>query len=63
MVEKVKMMLDVLIKSGSDARDLKAIDQLALVIGIEEAVIGENSDAALHIKDCTNLIPFIESWL
>ena len=26
-------------------------------------MIGENADAVLHIKDCTNLIPFIESWL
>ena len=26
-------------------------------------MIVENADAALHIKDCTNLIPFIESWL
>ena len=55
MVEKIKLMLDALIKD-----DLSPLEQLALVIGMKKAMLPDNPNQHFYIKDCTNLITFIK---
>ena len=60
MIEKIKLMLEVLIKQQNSSGGFDAMSQLALVIGIKDAMLPDKVDAALYIKDLTNLIPFIK---
>ena len=60
MIEKVKLMLEVLIKHNNSS-ELNAMEQLALIIGIRDAMTPNDDESPLYMKELTNLIPFIKS--